>query len=594
MRIFERKSMKFPAEAHKKKVRKRMRILAFLLALWLIGIFLRLIDLQVFLHPGFKAQVAKQNQDRTTIIPERGTIYDRNGHILAQSVPVPSVFFSAPPEESIEMQMKTIRRLEKILGLSTKDLEKIKFRLQKKSSFTWIKRKVDGPTAQRIMTLNLNGVAYQEEPKRFYPQGRLAAHVLGGVDIDDKGLSGIELAYDEVLRGKEGEVLILRDVKRRGYYSEILKEAQSGKDIALTIDENIQYIAQRALEKAVLENRAHWATAIISRPDSGEILAMASYPSFDPNKYPPPPEDEVNRATRYNFEPGSTFKMVTASAALEHRVVSVHDIFDCSEGSIVVGGSPIRDHKKFGLLTFSGVVVHSSNIGMIQVGQRLGSEALFQAIQAFGFGRKTGIDLPAEESGLLAPPAKWSRRSLPALSIGYEISVTAIQILQAMNIIANRGLLIAPRIVSEIQGRSVISQKESSLPARVLSEKTADSMIKILEQVVHEGTGQAALINGFTVAGKTGTSQKIDPELKRYSSDKHIASFVGYVPVEKPAISMIIVLDEPQKADHYGGQVAAPLFQEIASQVLRYLHIYPQKSLMRAALPAQSGKEAER
>jgi cell division protein FtsI (penicillin-binding protein 3) len=490
--------------------------------------------------------------------------------------------------------MKTIRRLESTLGLSAKDLDRIKSRLQKKSSFAWIKRKVDAATAERVNALGLNGVSSREEPKRFYPQAKLAAHVLGGVDIDDKGQSGIELAYDKVLRGKEGEVLILRDVKRREYYSEILKEPQSGKDIILTIDENIQYIAQRELEKAVHENHASWATAIISRPDSGEILAMASYPTFDPNAFPPSPEEEVNRAIRYNFEPGSTFKIVTASAALENRAVSLNDIFDCSAGSIAVPGSPIRDHKKFGLLTLPGVVSHSSNVGMIQVGQRIDPEAFYRTIQAFGFGSRTGLDLPAEESGLLMPPRKWSRRSLPALSIGYEISATAIQVLQAVNIIANRGLLIGPRIVSAVEGSSAITPKNSSPPDRRISEKTAETLIKILEQAVLEGTGQAAWINGYTVAGKTGTTQKIDPELKTYSSSKHIASFVGFVPAEKPAISMIVVLDEPQRAGYYGGQVAAPVFREISSQVLRYLRINPEKSLMKAALRAEPEREGER
>ena len=586
--------MHLPIEAYRKKVRKRTRILAFLLTVWVIGIFFRLVDLQVFLHAGFKTQVAKQNQDRTKILPDRGTIYDRNGKILARSIPVPSLFYSPPAEESFELQMKTIRRLEETLGLSAKDVEKIKARLQKKSSFAWLKRKVDAATAERIIALGLNGVFSREEPKRFYPQAKLAAHVLGGVDIDDQGQSGIELAYDAVLRGKEGEVLILRDVKRREYYSEVLVEPQSGKDITLTIDENIQYIAQRELEKAVLENRADWATAIVSRPDSGEILAMASCPGFDPNAYPPSSEEEVNRATRYNYEPGSTFKIVTASAALENHAVSLNDIFDCSEGLIAVAGSPIRDHKRFGLLTFPEAVVYSSNVGMIQVGQRLDPDAFYRTIRNFGFGRRTGLDLPAEEAGRLMPPEKWSRRSLPALSIGYEISATAIQILQAINVIANRGLLIGPKIVSAVEGSTVSGPKKAEPPRRVISEKTANTLIKILEQVIIEGTGQAARINGYTAAGKTGTTQKIDPQLKRYSSFKHIASFVGFVPVERPAISVIVVLDDPQKADHYGGQVAAPVFRAISSQVLRYLRVSPQKDLMKAALMANPGREGDR
>ncbi len=584
--------MNFTTDLYRKKTRKRTRILGFLMAVWVFGIFIRLIDLQVFRHSRLKAQVIKQNQDITRILPKRGTIYDRNGKILARSVPVPSVFYSPPAEETIGLQMETIRKLEGILSLSAKDLEKIKTRLQKKSSFVWIKRKVDAAQAERVKALGLNAIDFLDEPKRFYTQGSLAAHALGGVDIDDKGQSGIELTYDEVLRGKEGESLILRDVKRREYYSEVLKAPESGKDITLTIDETIQYYAQKELEKAVLENRANWGTVIISVPATGEILAMASVPSFDPNSYPPPsPQDEMNRAIRFNFEPGSTFKIVTASAALENRPVSLNEIFDCSEGSIAVAGSPIRDHQKFGLLTFPEVVIHSSNVGMIQIGQRIGSDALLRAVQAFGFGRKTGIDLPAEESGILP---NWSKRTLPALSIGYEISVTAIQMLQAMNIIANRGTLVPPKIVKAVQGVPVSPRQDPRLTAPVISEKTAQQLIRILERVVLEGTGRAAWANGYSVAGKTGTTQKFDPELKAYSSTKHIASFVGFVPVETPMISMIVVLDEPQKGEHYGGQVAAPVFKEIAGRVLRYGHVYPQKSLERASVTAKLWKDKER
>jgi len=584
--------MNFASDLYQKRTSKRTRILALVLALWVFGIFFRLIDLQVFRHARLRGQVLKQNQDITKILPTRGTIYDRNGKILARSIPVPSVFFSPPAEEPAELEMQTIRKVEKILGLGAKDLDRIKARLQKKSSFTWIKRKTEAPSAEQIKALGLNGIGSLDEPKRFYPQGTLAAHVLGGVDIDDKGLSGIELAYDEILRGKEGESLILRDVKRRGYYSEVLKAPENGKDITLTIDETIQYISEKELEKAVVENKAHWGTVIISQPATGEILAMASVPTFNPNAYPPPsPQDDINRAIRYNFEPGSTFKIVTASAALENRRVRLSDLFDCSEGLIDVAGSPIRDHQKFGLLTFPEVVIHSSNVGMIQVGQRIGQDALWRTVQAFGFGRKTGIDLPAEESGILP---NWGKRTLPALSIGYEISVTALQILQAMNIIANRGALVPPRIVRAVQGSPLNPSRNTGAAAPAISEKTAEQLIQILERVVVEGTGQSAWTSGYAIAGKTGTTQKYDPELKAYSSAKHIASFVGFAPIEKPMISMIVVLDEPQKAQHYGGQVAAPVFRDIAGRVLRYTHVWPQKNLEKAVVAAKLWRDGQR
>lgn len=586
--------MNIADDLRRKKIKKRTRNLVLLLGIWVFGVLLRLLQLQVIDHSRLSAQVADQNQARIDILPPRGAIYDRNGKILAQSIPSQSVFYTPSIDEPLEARMRPVEKVESLLGLDPRDLERIKGGLQKNSRFIWVKRKADSETARLVKDLGLNGIFSQEEKKRFYPQGRLAAHILGGVDIDNKGLSGVELRYDSVLRGKKGGQIILRDAHRREYHFETVVEPQSGKDIVLTIDETIQYIAQRELEKSAREHLAAWGTVIVSHPATGEILAMANWPTFDPNAYPPESmEAEINRGIHHMFEPGSMFKIVTASAALENDRVSMSEIFDCSKGLITTAGSPIRDHKNFGVLTFPGIIIHSSNVGTILVGRRIGEDSLYEVIKAFRFGEKTGVDLPAEATGIIRPPAKWSHRSLDALSIGYEVSATALQILQAMNVIANRGILVPPRIVKAVQG-SVAGQRHHAPEfSQAISELSARRLIPILEKVVLEGTGQAALAKGYSMAGKTGTTQIFDPALRSYSSSKHIASFVGFVPVENPVLSIIVVLSEPKKDAYYGGQVAAPVFREIASRVLHYLHVYPQRSPGQAIVAANLLRDGE-
>ncbi|MGD0781816.1 MAG: penicillin-binding protein 2, partial [Candidatus Aminicenantales bacterium] len=403
--------------------------------------------------------------------------------------------------------------------------------------------------------------------------GPLAAQVLGGVDFEEKGRSGIELKFNSVLQGKKGQAMVFRDALKREYHYEVLEEPESGRDIYLTLDETIQFYAESSIRKAVAETGAAWGTAIVSDPGTGEILAMATAPGFDPNESPYQPEADVNRAVRHMYEPGSTFKIVTAAAALENGVVTLADTFDCRKGSIEVAGGPIRDHQQMGVLSFAEVITNSSNIGTIMVGQRLSGEQLFRMINAFGFGRRTGVELPAEAAGRLAPVEHWSRRSQPSLSIGYEIQVTPIQVLQAMNIVAHRGLLVPPRIVKSIQGSR--PRPAEPPPAAVLSSAASEKLAGILERAVDEGTGKAARPEGFDAAGKTGTTQKFDPALKAYSTKRHTASFVGFVPVDKPVLSIIVVLDDPRTEEQYGGQLAAPVFREIAVRSLRTMGVRP-------------------
>jgi cell division protein FtsI/penicillin-binding protein 2 len=575
--------------SYQRRVFKRTVILAFFFFLWFVVLTLRLIQLQVIDYRRFREAVIRQSQLEREIVPERGTIFDRYGKILARSLPVPTAFFMPNEKEPAAVQFGRVESLKKILDLSTKELLGIKARIQKGDPYIFIKRKIHQDQADRAAGLDLSGVHFQEENKRFYPSGTLAAHVLGGVDVDDQGLAGIELQYNARLAGEKGRSLILRDANKRRYDWEVLKESTPGKDLVLTLDESIQYIAERELEKAVREHAASWGTVIISHPASGEVLAMATWPTYDPNDYPPSPfERSRNRAIQQNFEPGSMFKIVTASAALEAGVVGLDDNFDCSEGKIRVAGWTISDHKKMGILSFPEVIIHSSNVGTIKVGQRIGPDRLYQTIQAFGFGQKTGIDLPGEENGIFHSLQNWSRTSLAAHSIGYEISVTAVQILQAMNVLANRGVRIPLRITRETLNLSGFNPDIPPAGDRIISERTASDLTRLVfEEVVAKGTGQAAQLDGFRVAGKTGTARRLDPNLHVYLASRHLASFVGFVPADRPILSMVVVIDEPKFSPQYGGQVAAPVFREIARRILLYLREAPQPGPAKKLVTAQ-------
>jgi len=561
-----------------RRAQKRTIILAFLFFLWFFVLTLRLIELQVIEHRRLHEAVTRQSQYERSIIPERGTIYDRHGQILARSLPAPAVCL-IPGDDDLPAELfARAERLKNIVNLSEKDLQKIKSRIESKENYIYIKRKIGWDQAERISRLNLKNIYVQRENRRFYPLNSLAAHVLGGVNVDGEGQSGVELQYNARLEGVKGLSLILRDANKRRYDWEILKEPEPGQNLVLTLDETIQYIAERELEKAVREHEASWGTVLISHPASGEILAMATCPTYDPNDYPPSPfELARNRAIQENFEPGSMFKIVTAAAARETGAVGFNEHFDCSEGKIRVAGWTISDHKKMGILTFSEVIIHSSNVGTIKVGQRVGQDNLYRLIQDFRFGQKTGLDLPGEENGIFHPLPKWSRTSIAAHSIGYEISVTGAQILQAMNIIANRGVLIPFRIARTSLDPTGFSPGPTDAGVRIISEKTASELTsRVFEGVVTDGTGQAAQVDGFSVAGKTGTARRLDPELGVYLASRHLASFVGFVPADRPVLSMVVVLDEPKYSLQYGGQVAAPVFREIARRVLLYLRQAPQ------------------
>lgn len=562
--------MKYQRE---KKINNRTFILLSFLFIWLCVVVLRLVELQVINHTESRAKVLDQNHDIEAIFPQRGTIFDRSGTILARSLPRPSIFYYPPKDESLDSHRKKINTLRRILDLSPKNLASIVSRIKEGKSFIWIKRKVKPELAARVKELNLNGIHFDNENKRFYPQGKRAAQLIGRVNIDDQGQSGIEYKYNTILAGEKGKRLILRDAKHREYRFEILKVPEPGKDLILTIDETIQYIAEKELASALRKTQALWGTVILSHPATGEILAMASFPTFDLNN-PPTNISRVDRnyAIHHTFDPGSTFKIVTASAALEYNSVRLHEVFDCTPGKIRIPGNTVWDHKKMGVLTFPDVIIHSSNVGTIQIGERIGKDHMHAMIKAYGFGEKTGIDLPAEERGIFRPVENWTDISLYSLSIGYEISTTAIQILQAISTVANKGVVTTPKVVKKILTSSTEQQDTPIRYQRVISEETAQTLSRILQNVVLRGTGTKAQVDGYSVAGKTGTAQKFDPSIGTYSSKKHTASFAGFVPVKNPVLAIVVVIDEP-KNEFYGGDVAAPVFKAIASQALRYLRV---------------------
>ncbi len=561
---------------YQQKTKKRTSFLAFFFILWLGVLVLRLVQLQVIDHVKLKAEAIQQNQNIQKIEPKRGSIYDRNMTILARSVPRYSLFFHPLENESHSEQWSRAKKIGRILQLSSSKLSTIRAQINKDAKFIWLARKIDEQKAIQVSNMNINGAYLMEENKRFYPQGKRAAHVLGRVDIDEIGVSGIEYKYNETLQGIEGEGLILRDAKRRRYSFETLKPPLDGKDLVLTLDETIQYIAEKELKKAVLQSRAEWGTVIITEPSTGDVLALANYPSYDLNHPPNPPTKlDRNKAVHHTYDPGSTFKIITLSAALENKSVGFKETFDCTPGYVVYAGNTFWDHERFGILTFPEVFIHSSNVGTIFIGQRVGEENLFRTIKQFGLGQRTGIDLPAEERGLLHPLEKWTRISVASHSIGYEISVTPIQMLQVLNVIANQGVIVPPRTVNKIH----TSEKVDLSPTpykRAISEETASRVRNILLDVVTSGTGITAHIPGYTLYGKTGTAQKYDRDAKQYLTTAHIASFVGVVENKRPLFSMIVVIDDP-KGHYFGGQVAAPVFREIGKKILRYLCIPPAK-----------------
>jgi penicillin-binding protein 2 len=559
------------ASASRNSSNLRLYLLGTLLLLWFGAICLRLVHLQIFQYGVFEQRASHQQQRTIEISPKRGIIYDRAGRELAMSISVDSGF--AVPTEIPDLT----QTISLITRITKDDPREVLARCKASRSFCWVARKASAETAERIKALNLKGVYFEKESRRFYPKRELAAQVLGYVGMDDEGLSGIEREYDEQLRGKPGRMLIQVDARRKNF-NRIERQPDPGENVVLTIDQNIQYIAERELETAMEQTHAHAGTVIVANPHTGEVLALANRPTFNPNLSRKITSEALkDRAVSDVYEPGSTFKLVTISAALEEKITNPSEVFDCQMGSIVVNGMRIRDHKAFGLLPVSDILARSSDVGAIKIALRLGEERFYKYIRAFGFGQQTGIELPGETRGLTKPLNRWSKVSIGAISMGQEIGISPVQLAAMVSTIANDGVWVAPRIVAARTEPRSTPQTIAFQPGaqrRVLSPLVAAEMKKMMEGVVQgpHGTGRKAILEGYSAAGKTGTAQKVDPGTHTYSRTNYVASFAGFAPVNNPAITVAVILDSAVGL-HQGGQISAPVFQRVAQQVLAYLNV---------------------
>jgi cell division protein FtsI (penicillin-binding protein 3) len=534
--------------------------------LWLGTLLYRLVDLQVVRYEEFARRARQQQQRVLEVTPKRGVIYDRNRHELAVSVDVESLF-AIPPE--VRDPAASARLLAPVLGQDAAALEE---KLRTSRSFVWVQRKLDAAAAARVKQLNLAGLYLQREHKRFYPKRELAAHVLGFVGLDENGLAGFEYSLEDVLRGKSQRLVISADGRRR-WFERRTDARLEGDSVILTLDQTLQFIAEQELDTAITRTRAASGTILIQNPRTGEIFALANYPTFNPNSpAADPPATHVNRALSLVYEPGSTFKVVTIAAALEEERADPEEVIDCQRGSIVLAGHRIRDHKPFGALSLRQIIYESSDVGAIKVGLRVGEEKMDEHIRRWGFGRPTGIELPAESPGLLRPASSWSRISIGAISMGQEVGITPLQLSVAISAIANGGERIAPRLVASIL-RSDKEEKATPAPReRILRKEVAEELRTMLTGVVTQGTGRFAQPAGYSAAGKTGTAQKIDAS-GRYSRTDFIASFAGFAPVADPALTVVVVLDSPRGALYHGGEVAAPVFRSVVERSLAYLNV---------------------
>src|SRR6266404_2509221 len=550
---------------------KRLLIIAAVALVWMLAVFGRLGYLQLFRHGDYMARALRQQKRVIEITPKRGAIYDRNMHPLAMSLQVDSTF--AIPSELGDNKAQAAALLSGVLNIP-RDLLEAKF--ESGATFVWIARKLPPEKREAVEALNLKGIYFQKENQRFYPKRELASHVLGFVDLDEKGLGGIEYELDNQIRGKSEKIIVMADARQR-WFDGGEAQRERGANVILTLDEKVQYIAERELAAAMAKTHALAGTVIVMNPNNGEILGLANWPKFNPNvANEVPAEARMNRAVTALYEPGSTFKLITLAAAFDQGITRPGEVFDCENGAVYVAGHRIRDHKPFGLLSVSDILAQSSDVGAIKIALRLGAPKFYDYIRAFGFGQLTGVDLPGESKGLLRRLENWSAVSIGSISMGQEVGVTPIQLVSAVSAIANGGMLYRPHVVAQLRRGDQILPMQSTLtpaePRRVIRPETAATLRRLMEGVILTGTGKLARLDGWTAAGKTGSAQKIDPATGRYSRTQLIASFTGFAPISNPAVSILVSLDSPV-GQHEGGQVAAPVFKRIAEQVLPYLDV---------------------
>lgn len=533
----------------------------------------RLFDLQCLQHPSLNWLASNQQKARFPVLSRRGTIFDTNFRTLAASLEVQSVY--AEPC-NIADKKHTAEELAAALKLDPVGLTRL-FKEKSSRKFVWVKRKVDRTEAEAVPRLGLQGIGLRKEFKRLYPMGSLACHVIGFCDIDERGLEGIELAFDQSLTGKPGYQIVEQDGHRHKLVTaqSISQPPQQGKTIVLTLDSVIQHIVEAEIPEIVTTWDPVSVTSMVMRPTTGEVLALANWPGFDLNSFSTTPaEHRLNRAVAAGYEPGSTFKPFLAAALLEEGLAGMDDRVFCHHGNYKVPGirRTIRDVHAYGWLNFQEVVIKSSNIGMTKLSARLSASAMRGYVRRFGFGRRTGIELPGEIPGQVTPAGLWSRYTRTSVPYGYEVLVTPIQLLAAFNVFANRGLWVRPRIVKGYidAGGNLVTPREIQL-STVTSSAVADRMLDpILTGVVNEGTGKRARLSEYQIAGKTGTTKKAGPG--GYSASRYVSSFVCCAPAENPRISVLVMVNEPRRGgSHYGGTVAAPSAARIVKATLDYL-----------------------
>jgi cell division protein FtsI (penicillin-binding protein 3) len=557
----------------------RIILLSCLLFFCFVLIMGRMFQLQVLKKEQLYKLAAQQQNVQIPLVPKRGTVYDSKGNELAVSIEVDSVYADAQKVIDVE---KTANKLASVLQIDRGDLKQ---RLKSHRSFEWIERKISSKEAERIKTLQLPGIHFLKENRRFYPNSQLAAHLVGFVGLDSKGLEGIEFQYDALLNGENHVWTAARDALGREIaMGKIPFEKEDHyRNIVVTIDESIQHITETELGRGVEKWGAKGGMAIAMDPSTGKVLAMASYPTFNPNQFIQyRPKSWRNRAVSDVFEPGSLFKVFLAAAALEEQVVRPSDSFFCENGSYTVYDRTIHDHSKYGWLTFQQIIKFSSNIGASKVGEKMGKDRFYRYICAFGFGDKTRIGLPGEGKGIVRHPRYWPPVALDTISFGQGVSVTGIQLVTALSAIANGGFLMKPYVVEKITDEkgNVVQSFQPETIRRVISAGTAKKVTALLKATTQKGgTGEGAVPTGYEVGGKTGTAQKVDSLLGGYSEDRYTSGFMGFAPAGDPKLALLVVIDEPQ-GNNYGGVVAGPIFKTIMEKVLPDLHAVPKGTMI--------------
>jgi cell division protein FtsI (penicillin-binding protein 3) len=556
---------------------RRLTVFGIGLALWSVALTARLVQLQVLRAPAYRSRARQQQERIVTLSPRRGSILDRQGRELAVSVEASSVF--AVPEKIGDVQ-SCARALSAILGIPAREIRE---KLSSDRSFVWLARKVSDESAARIGALKLPGVGFLPEARRYYPNETLAASVLGYVGLDGQGLAGVEYQFEESIHGRPGQMRVSRDARQEQYALSPVpgREGKEGSSVTLSLDRDLQFVVESELARGVADSGARDASAIAMDPRTGEIFAMASYPTFDPNRYQEFADSAWrNRPIADSFEPGSAFKVVTGAVAIENGTAGPDDLIDCGQGVIQIGKYFIHDaeHERFGVIPLTQVIAKSSNVGIIRVGLRLGPERLYSGARMLGIGDATGIDLPGENPGLLREVSRWSALSNAEISMGQEVAVTPLQLAVVLSSIANGGYRVRPRVLlASASARAEFGPSASPGNRRVLSEATTRAMNEILKGVVAGGTGKRAVTPGYVVAGKTGTAQKAIGH--GYAKDKYVATFAGYAPADDPRVVVVVTIDEP-RGEYFASEVAAPVFGRILGRAMPILGVPPDGSVM--------------